>query len=573
MEVNILGVSEVHWPGTGMIKSKGKVFYYSGNDSIDQNHQRGVGILIDENLQKSVKNFIPLSERVILIQLLGRPININIIQVYAPTAEKAEDEIEDFYRQLDQVLRLTKSNEINLVLGDFNAKVGKGRLGSVVGNYGLGERNDTDYILINNRFPLNPLRANILLRFAKPKRKSLRKNLDPKLLRDQQTRSMYENHINRELESIVSTNDIEKHWLGIKQAFKNTNENLLTANRTTAKNEWMSEDILKMMEQRRQFKIQNNHNEYKSMQRKIRNKIRTAKERCIEAENLSHLGDNFHLHKKVKEIAGLHHNKSITLIKTDENKIITETEELLQTWRNYTINLFNDERSENPATEIPMPSGPSILESEIIHAIRLMKTTKLRPDDMYSETFHLINEQNLKTIVQLFNNIYDTGYIPEDWLRSTFITLPKSSNATSCKEYRLISLMSHFLKLFLRVLHTRLYKICEEVSGESQFGFKNGFGTREAIFSLQTLVQNCQDQRKDVFMCFIDYEKTFDNVKHNLLVSYLRNLGLDGKDIRLISNLYWNQKAEIRIHSVGVTEDFEIKKGNKIWKLSIPIQG
>lgn len=62
-------------------------------------------------------------------------------------------------------------------------------------------------------------------------------------------------------------------------------------------------------------------------------------------------------------------------------------------------------------------------------------------------------------------------------------------------------------------------------------------------------------------MCFIDYEKAFDNVKHNLLISYLRDLGLDGKDIRLISNLYWNQKAEIRIHSVGVTEDFEIKKG------------
>ncbi|XP_030760715.1 craniofacial development protein 2-like [Sitophilus oryzae] len=257
MEVNILGVSEVHWPGTGMIKSKGKVFYYSGNGSIDQNHQRGVGILMDENLQKSVKNFIPLSERVILIQLLGRPININIIQVYAPTAEKAEDEIEDFYRQLDQVLRLTKSNEINLVLGDFNAKVGKGRLGSVVGNYGLGERNDRgekliqyceennltitntwyklpsrrlytwkspqdndyriirnqiDYILINNRFKNlitkvttmsgadiesdhNPLRANILLRNKKkPKPKSLRKNLDPKLLRDMNER--YENHIN-----------------------------------------------------------------------------------------------------------------------------------------------------------------------------------------------------------------------------------------------------------------------------------------------------------------------------------------------------------------------------------------
>jgi len=54
------------------------------------------------------------------------------------------------------------------------------------------------------------------------------------------------------------------------------------------------------------------------------------------------------------------------------------------------------------------------------------------PDDTYSEPFHLVSEQNLDIIVRLFNNIYDTGQIPEDWLRSTFVALPKSNNATVC---------------------------------------------------------------------------------------------------------------------------------------------
>ena len=120
--------------------------------------------------------------------------------------------------------------------------------------------------------------------------------------------------------------------------------------------------------------------------------------------------------------------------------------------------------------------------------------------------------------------------------------------------------MSHFLKLFLRILHTRLYKKCEEASGNSQFGFKNWFGTREAIFSIQTLVQSCQDQKKDVFMCFIDYEKAFDNVKHDLLILYLKDLDLDSKDIRLISNMYWHQKADIRLNNLSTTEQFDIKK-------------
>lgn len=93
MKTSVLGVSEVRWPGNDMIRSSGKVFYYSGNNSIDQKHQLGVGILMNENLQKSVKNVIPLSESIILVQLFGKPININIIQAYAPTANKAEEEI------------------------------------------------------------------------------------------------------------------------------------------------------------------------------------------------------------------------------------------------------------------------------------------------------------------------------------------------------------------------------------------------------------------------------------------------------------------------------------------------
>nr|CAH7733485.1 unnamed protein product [Callosobruchus chinensis] len=108
-------------------------------------------------------------------------------------------------------------------------------------------------------------------------------------------------------------------------------------------------------------------------------------------------------------------------------------------------------------------------------------------------------------------------------------------------------------------MHTRLYRKCEEVSGFSQFGFKKGFGTREDIFSLQTLVQNCQ--RKSAFICFIDYEKGFDNVRHEVLATYLQEPGLDDKDVRLIANLYWHQAAQIRLQNSATTEEFEIRKG------------
>ena len=74
-----------------------------------------------------------------------------------------------------------------------------------------------------------------------------------------------------------------------------------------------------------------------------------------------------------------------------------------------------------------------------------------------------------------------------------------------------------------------------------------GLGTREALVATQVLVQNCHDMRKEVVLCFIDYEKAFDKVQHHKLIQILKQLDIDQKDIRCIENLYWNQTAQVRI--------------------------
>lgn len=104
-----------------------------------------------------------------LLQLQAQPFNINIVQVYAPTADKNDDVIEEFYAQIETVLRSLKKHEINIVMGDFNAKVGQGKVEGYVGDYGLGERNDRgdrlvqfcqekDFIVSNTMFQLPPRR-------------------------------------------------------------------------------------------------------------------------------------------------------------------------------------------------------------------------------------------------------------------------------------------------------------------------------------------------------------------------------------------------------------------------------
>lgn len=55
-----------------------------------------------------------------------------------------------------------------------------------------------------------------------------------------------------------------------------------------------------------------------------------------------------------------------------------------------------------------------------------------------------------------------------------------------------------------------------------------GFGTREALFSIQILVQRCRDINQKVYLCFIDFEKAFDKVRHEKLIEVLRKIGIDG---------------------------------------------
>lgn len=109
--------------------------------------------------------------------------------------------------------------------------------------------------------------------------------------------------------------------------------------------------------------------------------------------------------------------------------------------------------------------------------------------------------------------------------------------------------MSHALKVLLKIIHNRIYKKCEQESGYEQFGFKSGLGTREALFCLQLMAQKCTDQQKPMYVCFVDFEKAFDRVKHTRLIEMLYELGVDSKDVTLLKNIYWQQTAHMKIEN------------------------
>ena len=106
----------------------------------------------------------------------------------------------------------------------------------------------------------------------------------------------------------------------------------------------------------------------------------------------------------------------------------------------------------------------------------------------------------------------------------------------------------------------RMRKCIRPEISNKQFGSMPDKGTRNAIFTLSMLMERRMEMQKDIYLCFIDYSKAFDKVKHEELCQILEKLDIDGKDLRIVRNLYWDQTAAVRIE--GEYSEFKnIKRG------------
>ena len=78
----------------------------------------------------------------ISVHFQGKPFNITVTQVYAPTSNAEEADVEWFYEDLHDLLELTPKNDVLFITGDLNAKVGNQEIPGVTGNFGFGEQNE-----------------------------------------------------------------------------------------------------------------------------------------------------------------------------------------------------------------------------------------------------------------------------------------------------------------------------------------------------------------------------------------------------------------------------------------------
>ena len=313
LNLSVLGISEMRWNNKGCINKNGWTVIYSENDK----YSNGVGVFVNEKTSNNLIGHWGISDRVILVKIKEPKFCLSLIQVYAPTSDANDQDIEQFYDELNSAIKKCKGNEVKIVMGDFNAKVGNEADGKIVGKVGLGFRNgrgdilvewcneqgfcivntcfqqpknklwtwkspdgvtknQIDFILVPKRFRTSVINVKtypgadcdsdhvpVVAKFRLKLKRISKPNRTPKLqldkCKDPETRLLMKTKVTESMKSYYTVQNKnnttpEEEFVQIKNAIMDTANEILPKCEGKPHKGWMNQGILDLMEERRKAK-------------------------------------------------------------------------------------------------------------------------------------------------------------------------------------------------------------------------------------------------------------------------------------------------------------------------------
>lgn len=131
-------------------------------------------------------------------------------------------------------------------------------------------------------------------------------------------------------------------------------------------------------------------------------------------------------------------------------------------------------------------------------------------------------------LVNIFNQIINDGIFPESFKTAIITPIHKSGSSDNINNYRPISLLNTFSKMFEKAIKNRLLIYLEEnnLLPNNQFGFRKNLGTEDALAHLTKQLYTNLDKNQKIIGVFMDLSKAFDSISHSKLLSILSSIGL-----------------------------------------------
>ena len=445
--IDIMGLSEVRWKDNGDFLSDGIRIIYTGGS----NGEAGVALLIESKLAKNITTIEMIGGRIIMVRITAAPTNIVVIQVYMPTTRYTDDEVEEWYEKIEELLRKVKGTEYLVVMGDWNATVGENKDGEHIGKYGLGKRNERgdrlaefckehkliitntwfehpkrrrytwkapgdtaryqiDYIMVRTRFRnsiknahtlpgadadtdhnLVIAKTNLSLKRIKKRRQHSTWNMSIWNEHKEQFTKKLEEEFKRANET---TN--EQRWNTLKETIKKVAEITIGKKKgPTARKPWVNETMLQRMEERRKYKSQHTEEarkEYRRLNNELRRETRKAREKwwteqCEDIEELQRQGRQDQMYDRIKKLTRKQRGVR-TGVKAKNGELLTKNEDIKARWKEYVEELYKED-NDNPTwtRKYINEEEPEIMDSEIELALKCLKTGKAEGIDCVRAEF------------------------------------------------------------------------------------------------------------------------------------------------------------------------------------------
>lgn len=403
-KMNITGLSEIRWKGSGHFDSNNHCIIYSGNDE----GTGGVAIILDPVTKKSLISYDAISNRILLVKLDSKPVRTNIIQVYAPTSQSSEEDSDQFFELLQSVKDKLKDRELCVIMGDFNAKVGEGEeRDSGLGPYSLGIRNERgdklltftrannlvlantlfnhhprkrytwispdqqtrnqiDFILVNDRWKTSVLdsrskpgadcdtdhllvSAKIRLKTFKKKSPQTAPRYDIERLEENSCHEKYnvsvENKFSVLLDVLPEESPPEHIWQEMKKIFHEAAEETIGKRARKKTKPWITDEALQMAAEKRNARQSNNKERYQQLKREVQQVIRRDKRQWLsnECNKITEYDDQHkskELFKQIKTMTRKPLSAKQMSVKDKQGNTLTDPGEVLTRWNEYGKELF-----------------------------------------------------------------------------------------------------------------------------------------------------------------------------------------------------------------------------------------
>ena len=179
------------------------------------------------------------------------------------------------------------------------------------------------------------------------------------------------------------------------------------------------------------------------------------------------------------------------------------------------------------------------------------------PDEIMAEVLKAGGTAVVDWMHRIIQKVWRTETVVEEWRMSTIVPVLKKGD-----NYRGISLLSIPSKVLAKVLYRRIEEKVEPQLHEAQCGFRKGRGCVDQIFNLRECMSASRQKGKPLYVCFIDLRKAYDSVNRELLWQAMKTYGISGKIVRIVSSLYENTRAKVRVNGV-LSECLLLKTGVK----------